>query len=153
MIRKMEGAEITLERLNYVMKALQACRSFEQVFCSFLGNAPREDLIPYVADFFLQLEDVKWTLISGIVGENLVISVRNLGYSRNAGEFVRKYFAEVGSAGGHRAMAKAVVPLSAFREKYGNLNAVEMIDRILQMALQFLHEHQPPERRKDFVRA
>ncbi|MGE5360347.1 MAG: DHH family phosphoesterase [Bacteroidales bacterium] len=153
MIRKMEGAEITLERLNYVMKALQACRSFEQVFCSFLGNAPREDLIPYVADFFLQLEDVKWTLISGIVGENLVISVRNLGYSRNAGEFVRKFFAEVGSAGGHRAMAKAVVPLTAFREKYGNLNAVEMNDRILEMAVQFLHEHQPPERRKDVVRA
>ena len=28
---------------------------------------PREDFIPYVADFFLQLEDVKWTVIAGIV--------------------------------------------------------------------------------------
>jgi nanoRNase/pAp phosphatase (c-di-AMP/oligoRNAs hydrolase) len=153
MIRKMEGAEITLERLTYVMKAVQGGRSYEQVFCAFLGEATREDFVPYVADFFLQLEDIKWTIISGIVGENLVVSVRNLGYSRNAGEFVRKWFAELGSAGGHRAMAKAVVPLGAFREKYGDLNGVEINDRILQMAVQFLHEHQPPERRKEVVRA
>lgn len=153
LIRKMEGAEITLERLEYVMKALQGGRMAEQVFCSFIGTTPREDLIPYVADFFLQLEDVKWTLISGIVDENLVVSVRNLGYSRNAGEFVRKWFADIGSAGGHRAMAKAVVPLVAFREKYGNLSGPEMNDRIHEMAVQFLHEHQAPDRRKEVVRA
>ena len=153
LIRKMEGAEITLERLEYVMKALQGGRMAAQVFCAFIGTAPREDLIPYVADFFLQLEDVKWTIISGVVKENLVISVRNLGYSRNAGEFVRKYFADIGSAGGHRAMAKAVVPLIAFREKYGNLGGSEMNDRIHEMAVQFLHEHQAPDRRKEAVRA
>ena len=92
----------------------------EQVFCAFLGTLPREDFIPYVADFYLQLEDVKWTIVSGIVGESLVMSVRNLGYSRNAGEFVRKHFADIGSAGGHRAMAKAVVPMRAFQQKFGN---------------------------------
>src|SRR5881396_1472891 len=108
LIRKMEGAEITSERLDYVLKAHQTGRMHEQVFCAFLGQSPREDFIPYVADFYLQLENVKWTIIGGIVNDSLVISVRNLGYSRNAGEFVRKYFADIGSAGGHRAMAKAV---------------------------------------------
>ena len=152
MIRKMEGAEITLERLEYVEKALNAGRMAEQVYCSFLGTAPREDLVPYVADFFLQLEDVKWTIIAGLVNESLVISVRNLGYSRNAGEFVRKWFADLGSAGGHRAMAKAVVPAAAFREKYGDLTGAAMSEKILDLALQFLHEHQPQERRRDTVR-
>ena len=94
----------------------------DQVFCAFLAP-PREDFIPYVADFFLQLEDVKWTVIAGVVNETLVISVRNLGYSKNAGEFVRRFFADIGSAGGHRAMAKAVVPMRAFREKFGDLEA------------------------------
>ena len=92
------------------------------MFCAFLGATPREDFIPYVADFFLQLEDVKWTVIAGIVNDSLVVSVRNLGYSQNAGEFVRRFFADIGSAGGHRAMAKAVVPLRAFREKFGDLD-------------------------------
>src|SRR5881394_1357022 len=131
MIRKMEGAEITLERLDYVMKAFQDGTLTDQVFCAFLGPSPREDFIPYVADFFLQLEDVKWTVVAGVVNESLIVSVRNLGYSKNAGEFVRRFFADIGSAGGHRAMAKAVVPMRAFREKFGDLPG-ELIGAKLQ---------------------
>src|SRR5205809_2601439 len=57
LIRKMEGAEITLERLDYVLKAQRGGVLADQVFAAFLGSMPREDFIPYVADFFLQLED------------------------------------------------------------------------------------------------
>ena len=60
-----------------------------QVLSAFLGETTREDFIPYTADFLLQIEDVKWTIVSGIVGGQLIVSVRNLGYSRNAGEFVK----------------------------------------------------------------
>ncbi len=147
LIRKMEGAEITMERLEYVLKAKQHGRIVEQVFCAFLGDSPREDFIPYVADFYLQIENVKWAIVAGVVNDSLVMSVRNLGYSRNAGEFVRKYFADIGSAGGHRAMAKAIVPLGAFREKFGNLQADGLTERVLAMALEFLHEHQTPDRK------
>jgi nanoRNase/pAp phosphatase (c-di-AMP/oligoRNAs hydrolase) len=141
LIRKMEGAEITLERLDFVLRARQHGQMREQVFCAFLGSSPREDFIPYVADFYLQLEDVKWTIVSGIVNDSLIMSVRNLGYSRNAGEFVRKHFAGIGSAGGHRAMAKAVVPLQAFKDKFGNLAADDFTNKVLELALDFLHEH------------
>jgi nanoRNase/pAp phosphatase (c-di-AMP/oligoRNAs hydrolase) len=143
MIRKMEGAEITLERLDYVMKAYQGGALAEQVFCAFLGPSAREDFVPYVADFFLQLENVKWTIVAGIVNESLVISVRNLGYSKNAGEFVRRYFADIGSAGGHRAMAKAVVPMRAFREKFGDLDANGIAARLRELAAQFLRDAPP----------
>jgi nanoRNase/pAp phosphatase (c-di-AMP/oligoRNAs hydrolase) len=147
LIRKMEGAEITMERLEYVLKAKQYGRMVEQVFCAHVGHSPREDFIPYVADFYLQLENVKWTIVSGIVNETLILSVRNLGYTRNAGEFVRKYFSDIGSAGGHRAMAKAVVPIAAFRDKFGNLPPEAFTDRVLALALEFLHEHQPSDKR------
>jgi nanoRNase/pAp phosphatase (c-di-AMP/oligoRNAs hydrolase) len=140
LIRKMEGAEITLERLEYVTRASQSGMLREQVFTAFIGDAPREDFIPYTADFFLQLEDVKWTIIAGIVGTSLIVSVRNLGYSKNAGEFVKRWFADIGSAGGHRAMAKAVVPVERFREKFGDLDPAAMTARFADMAEQFLHE-------------
>ena len=148
LIRKMEGAEITMERLEYVVRALQNGKLQEQIFCGFLGHSPREDFIPYVADFFLQLEDVKWTIIAGIVQDSLVISVRNIGYSRNAGEFVKKHFADIGSAGGHRAMAKAVVPMTRFRERYGELTGSELTALISDLAAQFIREHPTPDRRK-----
>jgi nanoRNase/pAp phosphatase (c-di-AMP/oligoRNAs hydrolase) len=140
LIRKMEGSEITLERLEYVIKAHQAGTLRDQVFCGFLGPSPREDLIPYVADFFLQLENVKWTVIGGIVGDTLIVSVRNLGYSKDAGEFARRHFSDVGSAGGHRAMAKAVVPIHAFREKFGDLDGPGIGARLQQLVAEFLHE-------------
>jgi nanoRNase/pAp phosphatase (c-di-AMP/oligoRNAs hydrolase) len=140
LIRKMEGAEITLERLAYVTRASQGGLMREQVFSAFVGEAPREDFIPYTADFFLQLEDVKWTILAGVVGTTLIVSVRNLGYSRNAGEFVKRWFADIGSAGGHRAMAKAVVPIERFRGKFGDLDGPALTARLAEMAEQFLHE-------------
>ena len=140
MIRKMEGAEVTRERLEYVIRAYQTGTLFDQVFCAFLGQLPREDFIPYVADFFLQLEDVRWSIIGGVVNDSFVISVRNLGYSKNAGEFVRRYFADIGSAGGHRAMAKAIMPLQAFRARFGDLNANGISRRLHELAAQFLNE-------------
>jgi nanoRNase/pAp phosphatase (c-di-AMP/oligoRNAs hydrolase) len=142
LIRKMEGAEITTERLDYVLKAHRGGNLSDQVFCAFLGAMPREDFIPYVADFFLQLEDVKWTVIAGIVNESLIVSVRNLGYTKNAGEFVRRFFADLGSAGGHRAMAKAVVPLRAFREKFGDIPAEGISAKLQEFAHEFL-QHEP----------
>src|SRR6478752_3358706 len=134
LIRKMEGAEITLERLDYVLKAHRGGILVDQVFAAFLGPMPREDFIPYVADFFLQVEDVKWTVVAGIVNDSLVISVRNLGYSKNAGEFVRRVFSDIGSAGGHRAMAKAVVPLRAFRDKFGDIPAEGISAKLQEFA-------------------
>ncbi|MGH9160362.1 MAG: DHH family phosphoesterase [Vicinamibacteraceae bacterium] len=140
LIRKMEGAEITHERLEYVMRALAASVHEDQVFCGCLGEAPREDLITYAADFFLELEDTRWAAIAGIVGDKLVVSVRNLGYARNAGEFVKRFFADLGSAGGHRSLAKAVVPFEAFVEKYGARTQEEIARRLSDLAHTFLHE-------------
>jgi nanoRNase/pAp phosphatase (c-di-AMP/oligoRNAs hydrolase) len=150
LIRKMEGAEITLERLDYVTRASQGGILRDQVFSAFVGEALREDFIPYTADFFLQLEDVKWTIVAGVVSSSLIVSVRNLGYSRNAGEFVKKWFGDVGSAGGHRAMAKAVVPMDRFRQKFGDLTGPAITARIAEMAEQFLHEP-AAERKKETV--
>jgi nanoRNase/pAp phosphatase (c-di-AMP/oligoRNAs hydrolase) len=140
MIRKMEGAEITAERLDYVIKAWQQGRLVEHVFCAFLGEPPREDFIPYVADFYLQLESVQWSIISGVVNDTFIVSVRNLGYSRNAGDFVRRWFSDIGSAGGHRTMAKAVVPLEAFQQRFGAHEGSRINQRMLELVLEFLHE-------------
>ena len=147
LVRKMEGSEITLERLRHVTQGLQSGRMRDQVFAAHIGDAPREDLVPYVADFLLQLEDVKWSVVSGVVGDRLVVSVRNLGYSRNAGEFVKRWFNDIGSAGGHRAMAKAVVPLDAFRTKFLTAGDSEIAPRLAELATQFLREPQSGERR------
>ena len=149
LVRKMEGAELTLERLTFVSRAIQQGRTRDQVFTAHVGTAPREDLVTYTADFLLQLEDVKWSIISGVVNDVVIVSVRNLGYSRNAGDFVKTCFADVGNAGGHRAMAKAVVPAAGFRKKFGSLDD-EHVSRLLSdLAARFLHDALSSERRRE----
>jgi nanoRNase/pAp phosphatase (c-di-AMP/oligoRNAs hydrolase) len=148
LIRKMEGAELTLDRLHFVMRAVRDGRMAHQVFSAFLGSVPREDYITYAADFFLELEDVKWTIISGVVNEMLIISVRNLGYTRNAGEFVKRWFADIGSAGGHRSMAKAVVPLHRFAEKFGGSERSKLNEQIGSLVDQFLRDTNGTEKDK-----
>ena len=140
LIRKMEGAEITMERLEYVTRALAAGRLRQQVFAAYLGETSREDFVPYIADFLLQVEDVKWTIVAGLIGGQLVICVRNLGYSRNAGEFVKAAFGDIGSAGGHRAMAKAVVPGDKFRAKFGDLPGPGIAARLGELVEEFILE-------------
>jgi len=140
LIRKMEGAEITLDRLEHVTRALATSRMRNQVFSAFIGETTREDFIPYTADFLLQLEGVKWSIISGIVGGQLIVSVRNLGYSKNAGEFLKTNFGDIGSAGGHRALAKAVVPAERFAAKFGDLSGIGIAARIGELAEHFLAE-------------
>ena len=150
LIRKMEGAEITAERLQLITKATQRGVMVGQIFSVFLGEVPRDDAIPYVADFYLQLENVRWTLVSGIVHGSFVMSVRNLGYTKNAGDFARRFFADIGSAGGHRAMAKAVVPVQAFEARYGPIDD-RVGAKISELLQEFLHEAPEDKKKKEPV--
>ena len=143
------GLGITLERLDFVRRAAAIGELRDQVYTAHLGDTPREDLVPYVADFLLQLEDVKWTVVAGTVGPDVVVSVRNLGYSGHAGDFVRSCFANVGSAGGHRAMAKAVVPIGQFRKKFRSLDDQKVTRLLGALAADFLDTGDFPKQRRD----
>ncbi len=92
---------------------------------------------------------MRWTLVSGIVNGSFVMSVRNLGYSRNAGDFVRRYFVDIGSAGGHRAMAKAVVPLDAFQARFGAVTDDDIGEKMADLLEEFLHEAPDEKKKKD----
>ena len=120
LIRKMEGAEITMERLQLIAKATQQGRMVEQVFSVVpRRRAARRCRFRTSPISFCSSRTSGGPLVSGVVNGTFVMSVRNLGYTKNAGDFVRRYFVDIGSAGGHRAMAKAVVPLDAFQARFG----------------------------------
>jgi nanoRNase/pAp phosphatase (c-di-AMP/oligoRNAs hydrolase) len=113
MIRRIERPELPRAVLPAFSEALRRARVEERVIFSHLGEVDREDVIPHLADFCLQVEGVEWSAVSGIHDGALVIAVRNVGFVRAAGEVLREAFAAFGSAGGHRSMAKAVIPLDA----------------------------------------
>ena len=67
-----------------------------------------------------------------------MISVRNVGYTRHAGTFVNKWFNDIGSAGGHRAMAKAIVPISDFQKKFATIKTDEITVVLADLTEQFI---------------
>lgn len=118
LLRRVERPAVPLDGLKALGRALSRSRVEEGVHIVVLGRV-REDVIPQAADFALQAEGAEWAVAAGLVGGNLVFSVRNVGYVRAAGEVVRAVVEGLGVGGGHRSMAKGIIPLKAFREVYG----------------------------------
>jgi len=119
LLRRIERPALPLDGLRALGRALSRARVRDGVHLLVLGRV-REDVIPQVADMALQAEGCEWAVAAGIVGSNLVFSVRNVGYVRAAGNVTRSVVEGLGVGGGHRSMAKGIIPLKAFREVYGN---------------------------------
>ncbi|MGH7830107.1 MAG: DHH family phosphoesterase, partial [Candidatus Binatia bacterium] len=109
MITRMERPALPREDLEALGRALSRLQLDNGVAVIHMGEITREDVIPQMAEFCLQIEGVEWGVVSGLCEGRVVISVRNVGYVRSAGEILKRLFDEIGSAGGHRSMAKAVV--------------------------------------------
>ena len=90
-------------------------RLVEGVMFAHLGPVGYPELVAQFADLFLQVEGAEWSVVSGRIAAELHVSVRNVGYVRAAGDVVHEAFGALGSAGGHRSMAKAVVRVRDWR--------------------------------------
>ena len=130
-IARIERPALPREDLEALGRALSRLKLDNGVAVIHMGEINREDVIPQMAEFCLQIEGVEWGVVSGVVKDRVVISVRNVGYVKSAGEIMKKLYDDIGSAGGHRAMAKAVVPLNRFIEKYGEVSEKVIRDAII----------------------
>ena len=133
MIARIERPALPREDLEAFGRALSRLQVDNGVAVIYLGEVNREDVIPQMAEFCLQIEGVEWGVVSGLVNDRVVISVRNVGYVKSAGEIMKKLYDDIGSAGGHRAMAKAVVPLDRFIKRFGEVSEKAIREAMLPM--------------------
>ncbi|MEZ4815616.1 MAG: DHHA1 domain-containing protein [Bdellovibrionota bacterium] len=84
-----------------------------------LPEVGSEDWIPQAADFVSQIEGVQVAAAAGVVDGNIVISGRNWESDLNCGEIFKENFDKLGSAGGHKSMAKAVIPEDNWLDHFG----------------------------------
>jgi nanoRNase/pAp phosphatase (c-di-AMP/oligoRNAs hydrolase) len=125
-LRRIERPELPLDALDALGDALVHRTIIQNALFAHLGRVSRPDLIPQFADLCLQVKGIEWSVVSGLTGEEIHISVRNVGYVRAAGDVVQTAFGELGSAGGHRSAAKAVIPASAWATRVGPLEPAAM---------------------------
>ena len=118
-LRRIERPELPAEALDVLARGIASRQIVSGAAFVHLGPVAYPELIAQFAEFFLQVEGAEWSVVSGTVHGELHVSVRNVGYVRAAGEVVRLAFGDLGGAGGHRSMAKAVIRLRDWRARQG----------------------------------
>lgn len=79
---------------------------------AWLGDVSSPDLLVAIADFFTHVHGLHWIAVSGVVQKTVIVIFRCDG-TRDIGRLADACFYDVGSAGGHRNLARAEFPVSA----------------------------------------
>ncbi len=120
MLRKIERPELPLGYLEVLRKALKGFRVKKGIAVLSLGPVGKEEWIPQAADFAMQAEGAEWSIGCGVFDSKVILSLRNCGYTFHGGDLFKELFNGIGCAGGHRSMAKAIISLPDWIEKFGS---------------------------------
>ena len=110
-IKKIESSELTKNTLQNYRTAMNNLIFVKDKVFIPMGNVSNPDILVLMADFFLKMAEVTWSVAAGISGKKLIIIFRNAGFRLDAGKVAQKLFGEFGSAGGHKSAARAEIPL------------------------------------------
>jgi nanoRNase/pAp phosphatase (c-di-AMP/oligoRNAs hydrolase) len=127
----MSRPRLSRSELDFFVSAIWGHHEIADLNFAWLGRVEEPDIIPRLADFALQFGDHSWSAVAGIHQERLHISFRYAGIEGSAGELAARLFGDIGSAGGHKSMAKAVVPLSSFCERENAANDEAIRERLI----------------------
>ena len=111
LLRKIYRSEFHLEWLEYFSQAFYKMRILGQGLFAYMNKVESPDILVALADFFLRVQGVSWTAVCGQVDEHVVAVFRGDGLRKDMGRFASRIFKNVGSAGGHKSMARAEIPL------------------------------------------
>jgi len=84
---------------------------------SFLNRVDHSDTLVIVADFLMKISGVSRSVAAGLCEQKLVVIFRAGGLRQDMGRLAQAAFKALGSAGGHKNMARAEIPLANLDSK------------------------------------
>ena len=129
---RIEQAEMHVGFLKYFKRAIEERRLNKGRAFVHLGRVVHPDVCVQVADFFLRVNTVNWSIVSGLHQRKLVLIFRNDGIRKNAGNLAKECFGRWGSAGGHKSAARAEVSLDAIEERIDTSDRKKMTKWIIR---------------------
>ncbi|MDR2444110.1 MAG: hypothetical protein LBE31_11395, partial [Deltaproteobacteria bacterium] len=117
LLSDIERAPIDRNSFRVLIRALHQTvfsKNFASVFFEHLDHT---DTLVLAADLLMQINGVNRAVASGVHCSNLVVVLRSGGLRSNLGRLAADAFGPYGSAGGHKNMARAEMPLSAVDPK------------------------------------
>jgi len=132
LVNKIERSELKLTFLKYFEIALANKRIRKGRAFSYVGSVVNPDVCVLLADFFMKISSVDWSIIAGLFDNKLILIFRNDGVRKDAGKVAKKSFGEFGSAGGHKSAARAEIPLEAIKDEVNYENDKKLLRWIIQ---------------------
>ncbi len=121
-VTKVERALMTEDDLDFLSNAIKKRKIINNRAFFHAGIISKPDELVIIADFFLSIARVNWSIISGVMGKKLIIILRNDGLRKGAGNTAKEAFEKFGSAGGHKTMARAELELKLIRQEIKKVN-------------------------------
>jgi nanoRNase/pAp phosphatase (c-di-AMP/oligoRNAs hydrolase) len=131
LINKIEQSELKFDFLKYFKIALDNKRIRKGHMFAYLGSVANPDICVIIADFFMKISSVNWSIVSGLYSKKLIIVFRNDGLRKDAGKLAKLSFGQIGSAGGHKSMARAEIPVEALKEVVNHTNDKKLLRWII----------------------
>jgi nanoRNase/pAp phosphatase (c-di-AMP/oligoRNAs hydrolase) len=111
-LAQIEHPRLPIEYFRLYHASIERALVYDHAVVCDLAEVYAPDMVAEVAERFLFLDDVKWSLAFGEYEGQLYFSLRTSDRRMNAGRLIREVIEERGgSAGGHGSMAGARIPL------------------------------------------
>jgi len=110
LLRRILYSEYLLKWLPMFSRAFSSLKPCGTGYHAHVGTVANPDVLVGIADFFTRIHGLKWVAVCGVY-ENLVIVIFRGDGTRDIGRFAAERFQALGSAGGHRRLARAEFPL------------------------------------------
>jgi nanoRNase/pAp phosphatase (c-di-AMP/oligoRNAs hydrolase) len=117
MIRTIELSQLPLSTLDFFQIAIANKKIAGDTAFAFVGAVDNPDICVHIADFFIKLSGISWAAVACRTPEKIVVVFRSDGFRKHAGKVAETVFIDYGTAGGHRTMARAELPLERVRSE------------------------------------
>jgi nanoRNase/pAp phosphatase (c-di-AMP/oligoRNAs hydrolase) len=124
-IKKIESSEMTKKTLSSFKVALDKLSFVKRTAVVHMGEVEDAATLVIMADFFMKMAEATCSIVSGILDHKLIVIFRNAGFRRDAGKLASEMFGHVGSAGGHKNMARAEIPLAQIKQNAKKVTDLE----------------------------
>lgn len=132
-VTKVERALFNLEDLDFLGEVIKKRKIYKNRIFYHAGNISKPDELVIAADFFLSIAKVNWSFMSGVYEKKLIIVIRNDGLRKGAGTTAKEAFSSLGSAGGHKTMARAELDINAVKKEIGSVSKKAVGDWIIRV--------------------
>ena len=110
-LTRLDKAQVPMSVLDYIAWGISHRVVVRDLILIHFGEVPTADIMVQTADQLLVTYGINWTVCAGVKDHTLIVVFRGDGHRQDVGKRASLAFSKIGSAGGHRTMGRAEIPL------------------------------------------